>query len=63
MKRRDLLKRLANAGCVFVRAGARHDLYRNPTTSKQQPIPRHTEIDEALAKHILKVLIGLSPDE
>ena len=56
MKRKDLIKRLSNAGCVLVRHGTRHDLYKNPATGKKQPIPRHNEIDENLAKHILKEL-------
>jgi len=30
----------------------RHDLYINPKTGKKQPVPRHDEIDEHLAKHI-----------
>jgi len=58
MKRRDLLRRLTAAGCVLVRHGSRHDLYRNPANGKQQPIPRHTEIDQHLARHILRVLLG-----
>jgi hypothetical protein len=41
---------------VLVRHGARHDLYRNPNTGKTQPVPRHDEIDENLARHIVKVL-------
>ncbi|HQP96868.1 MAG TPA: type II toxin-antitoxin system HicA family toxin [bacterium] len=56
MKRKDLLKRIASAGCVLVRHGSRHDLYRNPNTGKKQPVPRHDEIDENLAKHIIKEL-------
>ncbi|OGP56319.1 MAG: addiction module toxin, HicA family, partial [Deltaproteobacteria bacterium RBG_13_52_11] len=40
----------------LVRHGTRHDLYRNPKTGKKQAIPRHNEIDENLAKHILKEL-------
>jgi mRNA interferase HicA len=56
MKRKELLRRIAAAGCVFVRHGDRHDLYRNPKTGKKQPIPRHREIDEGLAKHIIKEL-------
>ncbi len=56
MKRKDLIKRLIDAGCVFVRPGARHDLYMNPITRKKHPIPRHREIDESLAKHIIKIL-------
>jgi predicted RNA binding protein YcfA (HicA-like mRNA interferase family) len=56
MKRKELVRRIASAGCVLVRHGARHDLYRNPKTGKTQPVPRHEEIDENLAKHIIKVL-------
>jgi len=56
MKRQDLIKKLSNSGCVLVRHGSRHDLYINPTTGKKQPIPRHNEIDENLAKHIIKEL-------
>ena len=56
MKRKELIKRITSAGCVLVRHGARHDLYRNPKTGKKQTIPRHNEIDESLAKHILKEL-------
>jgi mRNA interferase HicA len=56
MKRKDLINKLTANGCVLVRHGERHDLYRNPGTGKQQPVPRHNEIDENLAKHILKQL-------
>ncbi|MEK7353412.1 MAG: type II toxin-antitoxin system HicA family toxin [Chloroflexota bacterium] len=56
MKRKALINRISSAGCVLVRRGARHDLYKNPKTGKQQPVPRHDEIDENLAKHIIKTL-------
>jgi mRNA interferase HicA len=56
VKRKDLIKKLTDSGCVLVRHGGRHDLYKNPTTGKKQPIPRHNEIDENLAKHIIKEL-------
>ena len=56
MKRTDLIKKLTSAGYVLIRHGARHDLYRNPATGKKQPVPRHSEIDDNLAKHILKEL-------
>jgi mRNA interferase HicA len=56
MKRKDLINKLTSSGCVLVRHGARHDLYKNPATGKKQPVPRHQEIDESLAKHILKEL-------
>jgi predicted RNA binding protein YcfA (HicA-like mRNA interferase family) len=56
MKRKELLKRILSLGCVLVRHGGRHDLYKNPKTGKKQPVPRHGEIDENLAKHIIKEL-------
>ena len=56
MKRRDLLKKLEKLGCTFVRHGGSHDWYSNPKTKQSQPIPRHTEINENLAKSIIKKL-------
>jgi predicted RNA binding protein YcfA (HicA-like mRNA interferase family) len=56
MKRKELLKRITSTGCTLVRHGGRHDLYTNPKTGKKQPIPRHDEIDDNLAKHIIKEL-------
>ncbi len=56
MKRKDLIKKLNNSGCILIRHGNRHDLYKNPATGKKQPVPRHNEIDENLAKHIIKEL-------
>lgn len=56
MKRQELIQRLTAAGCVFVRPGGRHDLYANPRTGKKQAVPRHREIDEHLARHILRVM-------
>jgi predicted RNA binding protein YcfA (HicA-like mRNA interferase family) len=50
MKRRDLIKRLEEIGCVLIRNGARHDWYTNLKTKQSQPIPRHTKINENLAK-------------
>jgi predicted RNA binding protein YcfA (HicA-like mRNA interferase family) len=56
MKRRELIKRITEAGCVFMRHGESHDLYKNPRTGKKQPIPRHNEIDDHLARHIINIL-------
>lgn len=56
MKRTALLKKIKQGGCVLVRHGARHDWYRNPETGVYQPVPRHREIRERLAKHILAQL-------
>lgn len=58
MKRRDLVKVLTDMGCVLVRHGGKHDWYMNPQTKQSQPIPRHTEINENLAKSIIRKLKG-----
>ncbi|MFH1995263.1 MAG: type II toxin-antitoxin system HicA family toxin, partial [Nitrospinota bacterium] len=42
--------------CLLIRHGGRHDWYTNPDTKISQPIPRHNEIKNSLAKHILKML-------
>ncbi len=56
MKRRDLIKQIEEMGCVLVRHGGRHDWYQNLITKACQPIARHREIKESLAKHIIKTL-------
>jgi mRNA interferase HicA len=58
MKRKDLIRLIEEAGCVFIRHGGRHDWYQNPETKISQPIPRHNEIKDSLSKHILKMLKG-----
>jgi predicted RNA binding protein YcfA (HicA-like mRNA interferase family) len=56
MKKRVLLKELENMGCIFIRHGRKHDWYQNPNTKVSQPVPRHREINDNLAKHIKKML-------
>ena len=56
MKRRDLIKKIEKAGCSFIRHGGKHDWYQNLDTKISQPVPRHKEINEHLAKHIIKML-------
>ena len=56
MKRTDLVRALEEEGCVLIRHGGKHDWYRNPKTGMSQPVPRHREINEFLAKSILKKL-------
>ena len=52
MKRADLIKLMERNGWYFVRNGANHDIYSNGT--KIEPIERHREIPERLAKEIIK---------
>ena len=52
MKRRDLIKKLEANGWYLLRHGDNHDVYTNGVAS--EPIPRHKEINELLAKAIIK---------
>lgn len=52
MKRKDLIKKLEKNGWRKLREGANHDIYTNGKIS--EPIPRHTEVNELLAKAIIK---------
>ncbi len=56
MKRTDLIKTIEEIGCVLIRHGAKHDWYRNPRTRVSQPVPRHREINEHLARRIIRML-------
>jgi len=56
MKRDELIRQITRQGCQLLRHGSRHDIYINPATGQKQPVPRHSEIDNALAKHIKKYL-------
>jgi mRNA interferase HicA len=56
MKRVDLIREIERLGCILIRHGARHNWYQNLDTKVSQPIPRHREITDSLARHILKKL-------
>lgn len=63
MKRLDLLRRLADEGCVLVRTRGGHDIYRNVITGATQPVPRHRELNELTARSILRHLSSPSGGE
>ena len=52
MKRKELIKILEKGGFCFERNGGKHDIYVK--NSEWEEIPRHKEINERLAKAILK---------
>lgn len=52
MKRLDLIKLFESNGWWLLRSGANHDIYTNG--EKSEPIPRHSEIKEQLAKAIIR---------
>ena len=52
MKQKELVRKLESVGFQFHRHGGNHDIYRRG--KDKETIPRHKEIDEMLAKAILK---------
>lgn len=52
MKQKDLVRKLLDAGFKFHGHGANHDRYIRGNVIEQ--IPRHKEVNERLAKAILK---------
>lgn len=56
MKRRELIQKLGAQGAVLIRHGGKHDWYQNAATKVCQPVPRHNEINEFLARSILRKL-------
>jgi predicted RNA binding protein YcfA (HicA-like mRNA interferase family) len=56
MKRKELLRHLEECGCELLREGANHSLYFNRQKMKISTVPRHTEINDYLARKICKDL-------
>ncbi len=52
MKKLDLEKRLRKLGWRFDREGGNHEIWTNGVI--KEPIPRHKEINELLAKKIIR---------
>ncbi len=56
MKRSALIEDLIKNGCYLKRHGSKHDIYANPRTGRQAPIPRHREIKDSLVRLIKRQL-------
>ena len=54
MKRKLLIKEILKRGAIFVRHGRKHDIYENPKTGTIEQIPRHSDIEENLARNIIR---------
>jgi mRNA interferase HicA len=54
MKRKELERRLRELGWKFLRHGGRHDVWTSTDGSFTEYVPRHAEINERLARIILK---------
>jgi mRNA interferase HicA len=56
MKRRDLVRHLAEQGCELLREGSRHSVFHNPKEQTTSTVPRHREVDDFLARKICRDL-------
>jgi mRNA interferase HicA len=56
MKREAFLRHLRQHGCELLREGARHSWWHNPSLNTRSAVPRHTEINDHLARKICKDL-------
>ena len=52
MKRKELIRLFEQNGWTLKREGGNHSIFTKG--NKEEPIPRHSEIDEWLAKSIIK---------
>lgn len=59
MKKRDLEKTLRGLGWRFLRPGGNHDIWTNGVDT--EPVPRHNEVNEYLAKKIIKKAVNNPP--
>jgi mRNA interferase HicA len=56
MNRTKLVKFIEKNGCIFVREGGSHTLFRNINNGKISTVPRHPDIKENLCRKICKDL-------
>ncbi len=56
MKRRELLRHLTNRGCALLREGKKHSIYWNQDLRTTSSVPRHSEINDFLARKICRDL-------
>ncbi len=54
VKRRELEKKLRSLGWRLLRHGGKHDVWSNADGSRLDYIPRHADVNERLARAILK---------
>jgi len=56
MKRTRLVKHLLGEGCIFVREGAKHSVFFSAFIKRFSTVPRHSEINNFLARKICRDL-------
>jgi mRNA interferase HicA len=56
VKRRIFLQHLQKHGCHLIREGGNHSWWGNPAKNKRSSVPRHSEVNDLIAKKICKDL-------
>jgi predicted RNA binding protein YcfA (HicA-like mRNA interferase family) len=56
MKRKELIRHLEANGCPLNREGGSHSIYWNPKTGRREPVARHAEVPDLLARKICRAL-------
>ncbi len=56
MKRKELIRHLEANSRPLKREGGSHSIYWNPATGRREPVPRHSEIPDLLARKICRAL-------
>lgn len=60
MKRSELIKHLRSHDCELLREGSRHSWWHHAKLNRRSAVPRHSEVDNLLARKICKDL-GIPP--
>ena len=61
MKRRELIRHLAEHRRRLLREDARHSVWTNPSPGHKEAVPRHSEVDDLLARKICRALSAPDP--
>jgi mRNA interferase HicA len=56
MKRSKLIQHLTKNGCVLLREGGRHSIWKNANNGEMTAVPHHSEIKDFMAQKICKDL-------
>jgi predicted RNA binding protein YcfA (HicA-like mRNA interferase family) len=56
VKQKKFINYLEENGCIKVREGGKHSLYKNTKTGEMSTVPRHSNIKENICRKICKDL-------
>jgi hypothetical protein len=56
VNRRALERHLRQHGCILHHHGRRHDVWLNPQTQAQAPVPRHNTLKRGTARKVCRIL-------